>query len=193
MMWRTDVLKLAVVAKLRMLMQLPAREVLLAEDEQGMVMVPHVSDVWNGRRLADCLPGQASWPDLAGRLTVPSDATDILVVDWLTDQTNRRGATMALLEDGRGYRLAPCDDSGAFTGTELGWAEWIRLPGAPRGLVPMLDPDRVNELMARAAEAADEFSDWLVDFGNDTDASYADWCDDIFAGRLDSMLLGEAM
>jgi len=189
--WASTVLNLAIVAKLRQLLELPAGDVLLVEDgDVGGVMVPHVSDVW-GLPIEGSCPGQQAVAEMGSRLVTSDDATDIVVVDWLTDQANRRGSTVMMLTSGRRVRLAPAEDGAAFEGRQLRWGDWIRTPGAPAGFAKLATRDRVNELADRADGIERDLLDWLEELGSRTDPDHTDWAAEVFVDQLIALQRGE--
>lgn len=192
MSWRPDLLNPVIIARLRELLGLPTGRPVLVE---GGVMIPHVRDVWNLQVVGSC-PGHDQIPELAPRLADPNDAADIVVVDWLCDQANRRGSSVILLGEGRRIRLAPTGDAEAFGGRALTFPAWIRTAGAPVGFAALAPQERVDELAERATSIEDEFYDWLDDFGAEVEtdgwgARHVDWCADVFAQRLDVLAAGE--
>lgn len=188
--WSETVLALAAVAKLRALLGLPSGDVLLAPaGDVGQVMVPHVSDVW-GLPIVDSCPGHDQIAELGPRLAVADDAADIVVVDWLTDQRGRSGSTVMQLRDGRKVRLAPAEDGGAFFGSGLIYADWIRQPGAPRGFAALAPQARVDTLAERATAIEEEFYDYLGLLGDQTDRGWCDYAAFVFEDALESLLDG---
>lgn len=188
--WSESVLALAAVAKLRSLLGLPSGEVLLAPaGDVGQVLVPHVSDVW-GLPVVDSCPGHDQIVELAPLLVTADDAADIVVVDWLTDQRGRSGSTVMQLAKGRRIRLAPAEDGGAFYGSGLTWADWIRQPGAPRGFAALAPQARVDLLAGRAVDIEEEFYDWLAVFGAQTDRGWCDFAAFVFEDALDALTDG---
>lgn len=188
--WNPEILNLAIVAKVRESLGLPSGEVLLAtRDGYGYALVPHVTDVWK-LPIEDSCPGQDAIPALAPRLASPSDASDILAVDWLTDQGRRTGSTVMMLTEGRRVRLAPAEDGGAFAGNYSTYADWIRTPGTPRGFAALASADRLQELAQIANANEESFLDWLDELGDYTDPGYCDWCSKTYSLRLDALIEG---
>lgn len=188
--WSPEVLNQAIVSKLRELLGITSCQVVLGTTpDTGYVLVQHVSDAW-GLPIEGSCPGHDGIADLAPRLRVPDDATDLVVVDWLTDQGNRRGSTIMLLTKGNGVRLAPVDDSGAFAGEAHLWADWILTPGSPHAFVPLCTADRVAELAKRASDIEEVFYEWLERLDDETGSGYCTWAQQTFEQRLDELLAG---
>ena len=188
--WRPGLLHAAIVAEVRAQLGIPTGRVRPAPTgDTGAVLVEHISDA-TGLPWAGTLPASDEIGDLDLNR---SDAADIVVVDWLTIQRDRRGSHVAVLGRSAPHRLAGIVDDGAFDSTEGGFADWVRLPGAPLGLARYATGEqaRVEELTTRADDAADDLLRWIDALGGATDTDVCDAAAARFEVQLVDLLAGE--
>lgn len=186
MSWRPGLIHAAIVAEIRSSLGITTARVHPAGD--GAILVEHIADAW-GLPFAGTLPANDEIGDVALNAT---DCADVVVVDWLTDQTDRRGSHVALLGTGT-HRVAAITDDAAFGGREVGWDEWLRLPGSPWGLARAArgQQDRVEELTTLADDRADDVLRWIAALGASTDLDVAEDAAAIYTERLVDLLAGE--
>lgn len=179
----------AIVAEVRSQLGVLGGRVLPAPTaDTGAILVEHIADA-TGLPWVGTLPAADEIGDLSLR---PADAADIVVVDWLTAQVDRRGSHVAVLGRRAPYRVAGIVDDAAFAETES-FDRWIRSPGAPLGLAryATAEQDRVEELATRADDVADGLLRWIDALGSSTDDDVCLAAAAIFEDHLIDLLAGE--
>jgi hypothetical protein len=115
----------------------------VAADGTAWVLAPHPSNLTRVTSV-DTLPGAANIGKVASAMAAhPDDAVRLMLVSYVVDQADARGANIAVLKTPAGTRLLPLSFTAAFSRTladsiAVDLRTYLRDAGSPAGLAELV-------------------------------------------------------